>query len=196
MTAASEWEQWEARWRAARTSAADLDALIARTTRARRNVVLVHHLSTAMAVAGIAVVVAALRHAGNAFEVALGLIVALGIAAVWRVDVANRRSAADKLDAPDDDYRAARRVLCLRQDRFARLSWVVIALDLAFLVPWWIGGIGVHGAGFHLAQILTIWGPLALMAAFVGWTIVLRRGARAELQRLDSRGLSTNGMSF
>ena len=187
MTAASEWERWEARWRTARTSAQQLEALIARTRRARRSVVLVHGLSAAMAVGAIAVVAAALRHAGNAFEISLGLVVALGIAAVWLGDVGNRRHAAEGLDAPEDEYRAARRALCVRQDRFARLSWIVIALDLAFLVPWWIGGVTVHGAGFHLAQILTIWGPLALMAAFVSWTIVLRTRARSELRRLDAQ---------
>ena len=185
MTATSEWEHWEARWRTARTSAEQLEAMIARTRRARRSVVLVHGLSAAMAICAIAVVGAALRHAGNGFETSLGLVVALGIAAVWLADVVNRRHAVEHLAAPEDEYRAARRALCVRQDRFARLSWIVIALDLAFLVPWWIGGVTVHGAGFHLAQILTIWGPLALMAAFVGWTIVLRRRARAELRRLD-----------
>ena len=190
MTATGDWEQWEARWRTARTSPEQLEAMIARARRARQSVVLVHGLSAAMAVGAIAVVGAALRHAGNAFEIALGLVVALGIAAVWLADVANRRRAGENLDAPEDEYRAARRALCVRQDRFARLSWIVIALDLAFLVPWWIGGVAVHGAGFHLAQILTIWGPLALMAAFVSWTIALRKRARAELRGLDAASVT------
>jgi hypothetical protein len=76
--------------------------------------------------------------------------------------------------------------LCVRQVRFAQLTWIVTALDLAFLVPWWIGGIEVHGGGFHAIQLLTMWGPLALMGALVWWTIRLRRHARAELARLAS----------
>ena len=61
---------------------------------------------------------------------------------------------------------------------------IVTALDLAFLIPWWIGGFKVHGGGFHAMQLLTMWGPLTLMGAFVWWTIRLRRRARAELARL------------
>jgi hypothetical protein len=60
----------------------------------------------------------------------------------------------------------------------------VVALDLVFLVPWWIGGVRVHGSGFHVVQILTIWGPLGMMALFVTWTVRLRRRARAELAGL------------
>jgi len=103
---------------------------------------------------------------------------------VWLLDLANQRDATAKVDAPSEEYVAMRRALCVRQDRFARLAWIVTALDLAFLIPWWIGGLSVHGAGFHLAQVLTVWGPLALIGGFVWWTIRLRRRARAELERL------------
>src|SRR5215470_1227205 len=178
------WEQWEESWRADRPSAAELEAMIARTRRARRGLTLVRLLSGALAVAALAVVAAALRHAGNALEIALGIVVSIGIVAVWSLDSLNHRRAVEHVEAPADEYRAARRALCLRQERFAKLGWIVVALDLTFLIPWWIGGIAVHGAGFHAAQILTIWGPLAMMAGFVAWTIVLRRRARTELRRL------------
>jgi len=138
-----------------------------------------------VAIVALGIVGAALRHAANVFEAALGLVVAVGIAAVWLLDAINRGSAAEKVEAPADEYRATRRALCIRQVRFARLGWVVVSLDLAFLFPWWIGGIPVHGAGFHVRQILTMWLPLALMAAFVLWTIALRNRARAELRRID-----------
>ena len=185
MTEMREWEQWETRWRAARTSPAELEAMIERTMRARRSMSLLRHLSTVLAVVSLAVVGAALRHAGNAFEVALGLVVGVGIVTVWAVEAVNHRRAVATVDAPAAEYREARRALCVRQDRFAKLGWIVVILDLVFLLPWWIGGMSVHGPGFHPIQLLTMWTPLALMAGFVWWTIALRKRARAELERLD-----------
>ena len=188
MKPTGEWLEWEELWRADRTSPERLEQLIERTRRARRSIWLMRRLSTVVAVVALAVVGAALRHAGNVFEISLGLVVACGIAVVWVMDLINRRQAAGKVEAPSEEYIAMRRALCVRQDRFARLAWILTALDLVFLVPWWIGGISVHGAGFHLAQVLTIWGPLALMGGFVWWTIRLRRRARAELERLAEAG--------
>jgi len=188
MKPAGEWLEWEQLWQADRTSPERLEELIERTRRARRSLRLTRRLSTVLAVVALAVVGAALRHAGNAFEVTLGVVVGVGIVAVWLMDLANQRDATAKVDAPSEEYVAMRRALCVRQDRFARLAWIVTALDLAFLIPWWIGGLSVHGAGFHLAQVLTVWGPLALIGGFVWWTIRLRRRARAELERLaDAR---------
>lgn len=184
MKPAGEWLEWEQLWQADRTSPERLEELIVRTRRARRSLRLMPHLSTALAVVALAVVGAALRHAGNVFEISLGIMVAVGVVVVWTIDRINQRQAVAKVEAPAEEYVATRRALCVRQDRFARLAWIVTALDLAFLIPWWIGGISMHGAGFHLAQVLTVWGPLALMGAFVWWTIGLRRRARAELERL------------
>jgi hypothetical protein len=184
MTTTGEWDRLEANWRAARTSSAVLEAMIERTRRDRRAILLVRVLSTVLALVALGIVGAALRHAANAFEAALGLVVAVGIATVWWLDAMNQGNDAEKVEAPANEYRAARRALCIRQDRFARLGWVVVALDLAFLFPWWIGGFAVHGSGFKVGQVLTIWLPLALMAAFIVWTIALRRRARAELRRI------------
>ncbi len=185
----ADWERWEEGWRANRASAAELDALIEQTKRARRGVWLMQLLSITLAFVSLAVVGAALRHAGNAFEKTLGVVVSAGIVGVWLLGVANQRRAAEKVEAPTDEYRAMRRTLCHRRERFAQLGWIVVGLDLAFLVPWWIGGFAVHGGGFHPWQILTIWGPLAIMAGFVAWTIALRRDARAELERMANKGL-------
>src|SRR5215831_11469121 len=179
-----EWLEWEQLWQSDRTSTERLEELIERTRRARRSLWLLRVLATAVAVIALAVVAAALRHAGNPFEVTLGAVVGIGIIAVWTMDVANQRHAAAKVEAPTDEYAATRRALCVRQVRFSQLGWIVTALDLAFVVPWWIGGIKVHGGGFHVAQLLTMWGPLALMGAFVWWTIRFRRRAREELTRL------------
>jgi formate hydrogenlyase subunit 4 len=190
MTARSEWSELEDLWRADRTSPAGLDAMIGRTRRARRELWLMRRFSTALAVIALAIVGAALRHAGNPFEIALGLVVGIGIGVVWLMEAANQRRAGDKVEAPTTEYVAVRRALCAGQERLARLGWLVTLLDLVFLIPWWIGGIAVHGAGFHPAQLLTMWMPLALMGTFVWWTIRARRRARAELARLADVGNS------
>lgn len=186
-TAHSDWDQWEKGWRARETSAADLGALIARTRRARRGIAMVQLLSVVLTLVALAIVAAALRHAGNVFERTLGGVVSVGIVGVWIFGFANQRSAVDNVEANADEYRATRVTLCRRQARFARFGWAVVALDLVFLIPWWIGGFAVHGSGFHATQLLTIWLPLSIMAGFVAWTIVLRRHARAELDRLSTR---------
>ena len=191
MTARGEWSEWEELWRADRTSPAGLEAMIERTRRARRDLWLMRRFPTALAILALAVVVAALRHAGNAFEFALGVVVGFGIVVVWLMDVANERRASDKVEAPTDEYIAVRRAICVGQERLARLGWIVTILDLVFLIPWWIGGFAVHGAGFHPAQVLTMWMPLTLMSGFAWWTIRLRRRARAELDRLGEVGTST-----
>ena len=185
MMSTSGWSEWEELWRGDRTSPARLEEFIERTKRARRSLMVLRVVPGLLAFVALGVVAAALRHAGNAFEITLGVVVAVGIIAVWLMDVGNQRRWAEKVDAPAEEYLAMRRALCIRRLRFGSLAMIVTALDLAFLVPWWIGGFRIHGAGFHVMQLLTLWGPLALMLAFVGWTVRLRRGARAELERLS-----------
>lgn len=185
MMSTSGWSEWEELWRADRTPPARLEEFIGRTRRARRGLMVMRVLPGLLALVALGVVAAALRHAGNGLEVTLGVVVGIGIIAVWLMDVGNQRRAAAKVEAPAEEYIAMRRALCLRRLRFARLAMIVTALDLAFLVPWWIGGFRIHGAGFHVAQLLTLWGPLALLLAFVGWTIRLDGLARAELSRLS-----------
>ena len=190
MTRGGEWPEWEQLWQSDRTSASRLDALVERSRRARRSIWLLRLLSTTLAVVALAIVAAALRHAGNPFEIALGTVVGMGIVIVWVIDLQNQRHGATNVEAPANEYAATRRALCVRQVRFAQLGWIVTALDLVFLIPWWIGGIKVHGGGFHAMQLLTMWGPLTLMGAFAWWTIRLRRRARAELARLMNADVS------
>jgi hypothetical protein len=187
MMATDEWAEWEQHWRGARTSPADLDVMIARTRRARRGLWLMRRLSTVLALVALAVVGAALRHAANGVEATLGIVVSIGIVAVWIADGVNQRSAADRVEAPEEEYRAVRRALCIRQMRFATLGWIVAALDIVFLVPWWIGGFTVHGVGFHMTQLISLWGPLALIVGFLSWVTTLRRRARVELARVAER---------
>ena len=109
MTTTQDWEQWQGSWRAESMSGAQLDALIARTARARRAVVATRVLSGAVALIALLVVAGALRHAGNAFERTLGVVVALGIIGTWVLDVSNHGQALTKVESGPDEYANVRR---------------------------------------------------------------------------------------
>ena len=185
MKSPAEWRDWEALWRAERASPARLEEMVERARRARRGLWLVRLLPSAVALFALALVGAALYHAGNVLEIALGVAVALGIVVVWGLNLAYQRDAVTTVEAPAEEYAATRRATCVLQMQCARLGLIVTALDLVFLVPWWIGGFKVHGFGFHVMQLLTLWAPLALMASFVWWALRLQRRARRELWQLS-----------
>jgi hypothetical protein len=187
MTTTSDWERWSDRWRAEGVSDAELAAMVDRVARARRSMALVGVASLAVVVVALAVIAAALRHAANVFEAALGVVVGLGIVAAWVADARNARSSWSRPDASLDEYLRVRQALCLRRMRLARLVWVVAALDFVFLVPWWIGGFKVHGFGFHPLQILTLWLPLAVITALVAWAVRSYAAARVEEALLRER---------
>jgi len=156
--------------------------MLERTARARRAILLLRLVSLGLAVFALGVIGAALRHAGNAFEAGLGLVVAIGIAAAWLVDARHQQHAHLGVAAPPREYLEIRRTLARRRVAFAHLGWIVAALDLAFLVPWWLGGLRVHGLG--LTQLPTLWLPLAVILAFAIWLGRVRTRARAELEAL------------
>jgi hypothetical protein len=184
MTSMQDWEQWQGRWKGEPMSANELRALVDRTTRARAAVAATRVVSGVVAVFALLVVAGALQHAANAIELTLGIVVAIGIITAWSLDASNRRRALDKVESGPEEYAAVRRELCVRRIRFAYLGWIVVTLDFVFLVPWWLGGIKVHGSEFSLMQVETIWGPIAMMIAFVIWTSRVRTVARAELERI------------
>src|SRR5690348_278134 len=109
MSATSEWGDWEQLWRGSRVPAPQLEDLIGRARRSRRMLRLMRLLSPVVALVALAVVGAALRHAGNAVEIGLGALVAVGICVVWVLDVANQRRADESVVVPGDEYVALRR---------------------------------------------------------------------------------------
>jgi hypothetical protein len=186
MTIANDWERWEDRWRAEAAQPADLDAMLARARAARRAMQWWRAVSFAVTAVSVAAVGMALIHAGNAFEAALGLAVGIAIALAWLLDAVERDREGEGESASPEEYLAVRRALCRRRIRFARLGWIVLALELTFLVPWWVGGIKVHGFGLSWLRIQGFWGPLAAVTAFAIWTFVVYGRARRELRGLET----------
>src|SRR5258708_29979806 len=105
----SDWEQWQGSWQSEQIKAEVLDVLIDRTRRARSAVALTRVLSGVAAVFALLVVAAALYHAGNALEITLGGIVALGIIATWAVDSSNHARALESVEAGAGEEAGVRR---------------------------------------------------------------------------------------
>ena len=180
----SDWEQLQAEWqRAGERAAADATQLIAKARRGR----LVHRLIEGV-VAGAAILItaAALRHAGNPFEAALGLIVGIAIAALWvqhgRLRV-KEDGAASESSLMHLDVLAS---VCRQQVRLARFVRIVLGLELVFLTPWWVIGSRIHHRTLlDPAFWLTVWLPAAGMVAVFVWSVRMRRRARAELAAVE-----------
>lgn len=181
-----DWDRWGDQWRAERVAEAELATLVERTARARRAIIGVRALSLAVTVLALAAVGAALYHAASAFEVMLGVAVAIGICSAWLIDHADQRGAHAYAEAPPKQYLLLRRALCIRRIRFARFLWIVAALDLVFLFPWWAGGMRHHGFGFGVVHITSLWAPLTFIVGALVAAVHIRARAVAELESLQS----------
>jgi hypothetical protein len=181
----ADWDRWSDEWRAERIPDSELAALPERTARARRAIAGMRALSLSATALSLLAVAGALYHAANIFELTLGLVVAVGIFSAWAIDNANQRDAHEHAERPPQQYLRMRRVLNVRRIRFARLVCILAALDLVFLLPWWIGGFKVHGYGFHLMQVGTLWAPLAIIIGSVVAASRMRATALPELQWIE-----------
>ncbi|HVH09185.1 MAG TPA: hypothetical protein VM736_05255 [Gemmatimonadales bacterium] len=185
-TGPGDWERWQAEWqRTGGAGAAPPDAA-REMARARRAVIGARLLESAIAGAAILVTAAALRHAGNPFEAGLGLVVGGLIGALWiqRIRLRAREDAGVAASSPA--HLVALGSQRRQEIRLARSIWIVLALELAFLTPWWIIGTRVHHRSLtNPGSWLTVWGPIVGMAALLAWSWRLARRARAELRAIE-----------
>jgi len=181
-----DWERWQGEWQ--RTEHAEPMARTAREqiARGRRELLVARLVESAVAGAAILITAAALRHAGNRLEAGLGLVVGVGIAALWlqRIRLRAREHAAVAASSPK--HLAALTRVRLQQIRLAHFIWIVLALELVFLTPWWVIGNRVHHRTFtDLGSWLSVWLPIAGIVALFVWSWRLRRRARAELEAIE-----------
>lgn len=93
-----------------------------------------------------------------------------------------RRSLA----GPSPGFVSAALNRCAYERRLAIFTWVILVLELAFLLPWWIEGIPHHrGQGSGRIFFLTLWLPLALMIPLALWSLFLWRRASSEAIELQ-----------
>ena len=180
----SDWEQLQTEWQGiGQTRSADATQLI---TKASRGMLVQRLIAGAVAGAAILITAAALWHAGNPLEAALGLIVGIAIALLWvqhgrlraKEDAAVTESSPTHLDV------LARG--CRQRVRLAHFIWVVLGLELVFLTPCWVIGSRIHHRTLlDPAFWLTVWLPAAGMVAVFVWSVRVRRRARVELATVE-----------
>lgn len=159
----------------------------ARIQRTRRRAGLERAAVAAIPTASIALVIEALRHAGNGRERVLGLAAAAGTVLAWASFVRSRRRTRAALGASTPEFIAAELRRCEGDRRLAIAVWVTLACELAFLVPWWIGGVRLHArAPFAPIVAWTFWGPATLVVLLSAWSIRLWRNARREQRGFES----------
>jgi hypothetical protein len=180
------WESWEADWRRAGSADTVAQSAPRYLVRARLRLVFARLIENMVAAAAILITAAALRHAGNAFEAGLGLVVGMAIGALW-IQWARIRDREDAGVATSSPQHLAVLESVKRQEiRLAHFIWIVLPLELAFLTPWWVIGSRVHHRTFtDPSSWETVWLPIVGMLALLAWSVRLRGRAWAELQSIE-----------
>lgn len=186
MTRRDEWDDWRELWRAGRDSAGQLAVALDRARRARRLRIGLNAGRVGLMLVALGSIAMALDHAGSPLEIGLGLTAGVAIAVFMLAQVVVLRREGRLLAAPSDEYVAALYEIKQQQLRFVRFAWGVLILELAFLIPWWLGGIPVHAhqPGARIV-IVGFWLPMVAIIAFIIWSTRFRRRVRAETTRLE-----------
>jgi len=180
------WESWEAEWRRAGSADTVAQSVPRYLKRARLRLVFARLIENIVAAGAILITAAALRHAGNAFEAGLGLVVGITIGALWiqRARIRDREDAGVATSSPQ--HLAVLESVKRQEIRLAHFIWIVLPLELAFLTPWWVIGSRVHHRTFvDPSSWLTVWLPIIGMLAVFGWSVRLRGRARADLKGIE-----------
>ncbi|PYO41059.1 MAG: hypothetical protein DMD33_15610 [Gemmatimonadetes bacterium] len=181
-----DWERVQALWRRAGSAGAVVQDAPRQIARARRRLLVARLIESAVAAAAILITAMALRHAGNPFEAALGLVVGVGIGILWIQRIRLREREEAGIAATSPEHLAVLKRVRRQEVRLARFIWIVLLLELAFLTPWWVIGNRVHHRTFvDPGSWLSVWLPLLGMLALFAWSVRLARRARAELRAVE-----------
>ncbi|HEY1953701.1 MAG TPA: hypothetical protein VGG76_12930, partial [Gemmatimonadaceae bacterium] len=149
------------------------------------------------AISGIALlaVIFALRHSHNPLEAAIGLVVGLAIGIVWLERILLRRVQFEAQSGISDDYLSAMRRVRVRESRLGQFVWIVLSLELIFLIPWWVVGSRVHSRRLtDPGSLLTMWLPIAVFVALFIWSLRLGRRAKLEIKAIDAMRAEYHGV--
>jgi hypothetical protein len=187
MSTRDEWDDWREQWRVGRDRGGPLALALERARRARRMRIGLAAGRVGLVLLALAGLAFALRHAGSPLEVALGGTAGVAIVVYALAQVIVLRRERRWLAARPDEYVAALYEIEQQKLRFVRFAWSILFLELAFLIPWWLGGIPVHAhePGARIV-IVGFWLPIAAIVGFVTWSAQFRRRARAEMTRLKA----------
>lgn len=191
-----DWERWHEDWQSG-GAAPDVRQVSVRLRRERRRMLLAAAAEAALALAACAGIVAALVHTPRGFDRRWGIAVLVMLAGSWAIATwQRRRDDGRALAAATEGFVELARRRCRRQLRAVRVAWLLAALELAFLVPWWIDGYRVHGLGAGSALTwFAWWVPAAAILGLLAGTLGVRRRARAELAQLDQLAAAAAAVS-
>jgi hypothetical protein len=178
--------EWTDTWQRTTESPAATREVSRRLARARRENVVVRIIEGAVAVSAVALVALALMHAANAFEAGLGVFVGVAIVAIWiqRGRIRRRERAGDV--ASSVEYLLVLRRSRQQRMRLAEFVWILVVLDVIFLIPWWIIGSRYHHRGFtDSGNWISMWLPILGFIALYLWALGVWRSARRELAEVD-----------
>jgi NADH:ubiquinone oxidoreductase subunit 3 (subunit A) len=182
-----DWGELRDEWLRGGSAQGTVAAPLRLAAKARREQFFLWLIESAIGGAALLAVVFALIHSHNAYEVALGLIVGLGIGTVWieRTLLRRRQHAAET--TMSDDYLTGMRQVRAREVRLAQFVWIVVSLELIFLIPWWVVGSRVHSRRpTDFGSLLTMWLPIVVFVALSVWSFRLRRRAQLEMSAIDA----------
>ncbi len=182
-----DWDAWQSAWREAGGAAASRTATESALRRMRLVLFLTPIIEGAIAIAALVTTAGALMHAPNVPQLMLGLLVSGGIVLVWTRRVVTRwreHAAAAEVSAR---YLRVLRGAREEQRRLANFLSIVLALEVGFLVPFWMRGSAMHPRTLtNPDSWIGMYLPIALIAALFVWSYWLRRRSRAEVAALTA----------
>ncbi len=182
----SDWGRWQDEWQRGDSRQLPVTAGLRQVAKARREFLLIHVVEALIGFASVLLLALALKHVANPFQAALGVAVGAGIGLIWAQRIVHRRQEYASATAASVNYLASLRAVRERQIRLARFVWLVIALDVVFLIPWWVIGSRVHARKItDVGSALPVWLPIAGFIALLVWSLGLRRNARKEIGAID-----------
>ena len=187
------WSDLRSIWHDDPAAAARVIAQVRRAERARSAARLTR---VAVVVTGLVALIAAVAHAVTPLEAVLAMAIAGTIAAYWAAAAAIERRQRDMLGAESHSYVTARRDWLRTELQVLHFVWIVVGLELAFLIPWWAEGMRIHFGGFmRPAALLAWWLPLTGIAAFAAWSVSRYQARRREWRTLEEHLQLGHGQS-
>lgn len=184
-----DWARWRETWQEGSAGAPPMAVLRKRFLREQRRIVVTAVAEAILALAAASGIAVALVHTPYRGAVAWGALVVALIAFTWVVELLRRGGTSPPLTESTQTFLELSRRRCRTQLRAVRFTWILIALELVFLVPWWAGGLHAHAGALHSPLVILLgWLPMALIAGLFAWSLRLWRRLSAELGRLEDLG--------
>ena len=184
-----DWERWRATWREGGRAPPALAVLRQQVQREQRRIAFTAVAEVVVALAAASGIAAALVHTPSGHPAAWGatVLVLIAIAFTSAVILLRRGGQWLPLTQSTQTFVDLSLVRCRRQLRAVRLTWILIALELVFLVPWWAGGLRSHGeAWLSPLFVLSAWLPMSLIAALFAWSLLFWRRLISEMGLLEN----------